>query len=166
VTRMFFSASSNSAISRHVLRRWRSSRMNSKCGSKMLRNGFPPPFRCAFSVIAGQDNPIVKHLCREQVKVKVRSNYAAQATRSDNFERQKATLFDERRRQMATSSLSLLVALIRTTFALNDFVRRWCHQKVPAFTFLKAARNHVRLNVSKLDDDGCRENPFLKSECV
>jgi hypothetical protein len=59
-----------------------------------------------------------------------------------------ATLFDEPKRQLATSSLSLLVASLRTTFALNDFVGRWCHQKLKAFKFQKAARNHVRLNVS------------------
>jgi hypothetical protein len=95
----------------------------------MLRNGFPPPFRCAVSVIAGQDNPILKNLCREQVKVKVRSLYAASATSSDNFERQKATAFDDRKRQLATSLLSLLVASLRTTFTPNDFVRRWCLEK-------------------------------------
>jgi hypothetical protein len=44
--------------------------------------------------------------------------------------------------------LSLFVALFRTTISPNDFVRRWCHPKIKAFKFQKAARNHVRLNVS------------------
>jgi hypothetical protein len=36
--------------------------------------------------------------------------------------------------------------------------------KIKAFKFQKAARNHVRLNVSNSHDDGRSERPFLKSE--
>ena len=46
--------------------------MKSKCGLRMLRNGLPPPFRCAVSVITGQNNPMAKNGGKEQVKVKVR----------------------------------------------------------------------------------------------
>jgi hypothetical protein len=38
----------------------------------VLWNGLPPRFRCAVSVITGQDSPIMKNGGREQVKVKVR----------------------------------------------------------------------------------------------
>ena len=38
----------------------------------MLRKGLPPPFRCAVSVITGQDSPVAKNRGKEQVKVKVR----------------------------------------------------------------------------------------------
>jgi hypothetical protein len=38
---------------------------------------------------------------------------------SDNFERQKATTFDGRKRQLATSLLSLFVAPFRTAFLLT-----------------------------------------------
>ena len=51
-------------------------------------------------------------------------------------------------RQFRCRFLSLLVASLRTTFSPNDFVRRWCHPKIKAFKFQKAARNQVRLNVS------------------
>ena len=72
MTRMPFSVNSNSVICCHVLRRWRSSRMNSKCGARMLRKGLPPPFRCVVSVITRQISTVAGNPGRERVKVKVR----------------------------------------------------------------------------------------------
>jgi hypothetical protein len=43
---------------------------------------------------------------------------------------------------------SLLVAWFLVAFFTTDFGRGWCHQKIKAFKFQKAARNHVHLNVS------------------
>jgi hypothetical protein len=54
--------------------------------------------------------------------------------------RQEATTFDERKRQLATSLLSLFVASLRSTFSPNDFVRGWCLEKIKAFKFQKAVR--------------------------
>ena len=75
--------------------------------------------------------------------------------------------------------LSLLVAWFLVAFFTTDFGRGWCLEKMKAFKFQKAVRNHVRLNVLKLSS-GCRRNvfrleladvflwrterPFLKSE--
>ena len=46
-------------------------------------------------------------------------------------------------RQIRCRFLPLFAATFRATFPPNDFVRRWCHPKIKAFKFQKAARNHV-----------------------
>jgi hypothetical protein len=66
---------------------------------------------------------------------------------SDKFERQKATLFDERKRQLAASSLSLFVASLRTTFPPNDFVRRWCLRFPFHFRVCVSVTFYAELNV-------------------
>jgi hypothetical protein len=53
---------------------------------------------------------------------------------------------------------------VRPLFLPSEPGRGWCLTKLPAFQFQKAATNHVRLNVLKLDEDGRSEHPFLKSE--
>jgi len=65
--------------------------------------------------------------------------------------RQRAAIFHAPLRQIAANSLPPFAAFCRHVshrFFSNDFVRRWCHPKIKAFKFQKAARNQVRLNVS------------------
>jgi hypothetical protein len=53
--------------------------------------------------------------------------------------------------QITAKSLPPFAAFCRHVsprFFPNDFVGRWCHSKIKAFKFQKAAKNHVRLNVS------------------
>jgi hypothetical protein len=60
---------------------------------------------------------------------------------------------------MCCRILSLLVAWFLVAFFTTDFGRGWCHQKLQAFKFQKAVRNHIRLNALKCDD-GCLLDVF------
>jgi hypothetical protein len=64
------------------------------------------------------------------------------------IKRQRAANFHAVLQQMAANSLPPFAAMFGTTFHPNDFVRGWCLEKMKAFKFQKAAKNHVRLNVS------------------
>ncbi len=66
-----------------------------------------------------------------------------EAAKGDNW-RQFAS---DKRRHIATNSLPPFAARFRAAFFPNDFVRRWCLTKLPAFQFQKAATNQVRLNI-------------------
>jgi hypothetical protein len=54
--------------------------------------------------------------------------------------RQRAANFHAPLQQIAANSLPLFAATFRTVFLPNDFVRRWCLEKIKAFKFQKAVR--------------------------
>ena len=132
---------SASAISFHVLRRWRSSRIKSKCGSRILWNALPPRFGCAGSVINRQHNTTAANHAQEYLKVKwicVCGRLRQKAATAGVIRRQIPANFQshcDNLRQIHCRLFPLFAATFRTVFSPNDFVRRWCLEKIKAFKF-------------------------------
>jgi len=54
--------------------------------------------------------------------------------------RQRAANFHAPLQQIAANSLPPFAASLRADFSPNDFVRRWCLEKIKAFKFQKAVK--------------------------